>query len=154
MLSDRIVFNTTHFGLFTVIARFPTPTQSVIVNPSKRDQNPIELTLSEVSNAKVVIPPSSIKSKSETEIRLSADFDHPLFCEESVDASACITLEPHGLQLKDKIPVVIPIPDYDQITEIYSEAKLQFLQSNDPLDSGSVNLTVIPEEQYEIKKRR
>ena len=152
VLHDRIVFNTTHFSLFTVIARLPTPTQSVMVNPSEQDQNPIELTLSEVSNLKVVIPPSSIKSESETEIKITADFDHPLFCEESTDASACITLEPHGLQFKEKIPVVIPIPDYARMTETYSEAKLQFLQSNDSLDSTSVNWTVIPEGEYEIKR--
>ena len=153
VLPDRIVFNTTHFSLFTVIARLPTPTSSITVTRNKEDQKPVELTISEVSNVKVVIPPSSIKSESaETEVKIIANFDHPSLCDESVDATACITLEPHGLEFKERIPIRISIPDYAQITKMYSNAKLQFLHSNDPLDSESANWMVIPEGEYEIVK--
>ena len=150
---DRIVFNTTHFSLFTVIACLPTPTNSITVTRNKEYQEPVELTLSKVSNVKVVIPPSSIKSESaEMEVKITASFDHPSLCDESVDATACITLEPHGLDFKERIPIRIPIPDYAQITEMYSDAKLQFLHSSDPLDSKSANWMVIPEGEYEIVK--
>jgi hypothetical protein len=153
VLQDRIVFNTTHFSLFTVIARLPTPTNSITVTRHKKDQEPIELTLSEVSNVKVVIPPSSIKRESaETEVKITANFDHPSLCNESADATACITLEPHGLEFNERIPIRIPIPDYAQIVETYSDAKLQFLHSNDPLDSECANWVTIPEGEYEIIK--
>ena len=149
VLQDRIVFNTTQFSLFTVIARLPIPTSSITVTRNKD----VELTLSEVSNVKVVIPPSSIKSESaETEVKITANFDHPSLCDESVDATACITLEPHGLEFNQRIPIRIPIPDYAQITKMYSDAKLQFLHSNDRLDSKSANWMVIPEGEYEIVK--
>ena len=153
VLQDRIVFNTTHFSLFTVIACLPTPTNSITITRHKEDQELFELTLSEVSNVKVVIPPSSIKSESaETEVKITANFDHPSLCDESVDATACITLEPHGLEFNQRIPIRIPIPDYAQITKMYSDAKLQFLHSNDRLDSKSANWMVIPEGEYEIVK--
>ena len=152
VLHDRIVFNTRHFGLFTVITRFPTPTASVKVVPNKKDQKPVELTLLEVPNLKVVIPPSSIKSTSEMELKVSANFDHPIFCDEAVDASACIILGPHGVQFKERILIKIPLPGYAQITGMYSNAKLKFLHSNDPLDSESVNWSVIPDDEYQIVK--
>ena len=147
VLQDRIVFNTTQFCLFTAIARLPTPINSITVTQNKEDQETIELTLSKVSNVKVVIPPSSIKSESaEIKVKITANFDHPSLCDESVDATACITLEPHGLEFKERIPIRIPIPDYAQIIDTYSNAKLQFLHSNDPLDSESANWMVIPED--------
>ena len=150
VLQDRIVFNTTQFCLFTVIARLPIPTNSITVTQNK-DQEPVELTLSEVSNVKVVISPSSIKSESaEMEVKITANFDHPSLCDESVDATACITLEPHSLEFKERIPIRIPIPDYAQIIDTYSNAKLQFLHSNDPLDSESANWVVIPEDHPSI----
>ena len=153
VLQDRIVFNTTHFSLFTVIARLPTPTNSVTVTQDEEDQEPIELTLSEVSNVKVVIPPCSIKSESvETEIKITANFDHPSLCDESFDATACITLEPHGLEFKERMSIRIPIPDYAQIRETYSNAKLQFLHSNDSLDSKCASWIIIPEGEYETVK--
>ena len=153
VLQDRIVFNTTHFSLFTVIARLPTPTNSITITRHKEDQEPFELTLPEMSSIKVVIPPSSIKSESaETEVKITANFDHPSLCDESVDATACITLEPHGLEFNQRIPIRIPIPDYAQITKMYSDAKLQFLHSNDRLDSKSANWMIIPEGEYEIVK--
>ena len=152
VLQDRIVFNTTQFCLFTVIARLPTPTNSITVTQSK-DQEPVELTLSEVSNVKVVIPPSSIKSESaEMKVKITANFDHPSLCDESVDATACITLEPHGLEFKERIPIRIPIPDYAQITEMYSNAKLQFVRSSDSLDSECATWMIIPEDERDIVK--
>ena len=152
VLHDRIVFNTTHFSLFTIVARLPTPTKSVKITPSITVQAPVELTLPEVSEFKVVIPPSSIESTSDIDIKVTANVDHPLLCEESADASACITLEPHGLQFKEKIPITLPIPDYDQITEMYSKAKLQFLYSSDDLDSTSIHWNIIPDGEYKIIK--
>ncbi len=149
VLQDRIVFNTTHSGLFTVVTRLPSPTKSVKINLSRKAQEPIKLTLLEVPNLKVVIPPSSFESESETELKITANFDHPSLCEESIDATACITLEPYGLQFKEKIPITIPIPDYAQITEMYSNAKLQFLHSTSPVDSTSVTWE---ESEYEIIK--
>ena len=154
VLNDRIVFNTTHFSLFTVIARLPSPSRSVMVTNSTPHQNPIELTLFEVSNLKVVIPPSNIKFvQSETKFEITAYFDHPSLCEESVDATACITLEPHGLQFKEKIPIMIPIPDYAQITKMYNEAKLQFLYSNTTLGGTSISWSIVPESDYKIEKQ-
>ena len=179
VFQDRIVFNTTHVGLFTVITRLPTTvTNSIKVTPNRKAQEQIELTLQEVPNLKVVIYPSSIRTDSEAEIKMIANFDHHSFSTRydvtkldatkldateldatELDATACITLEPHGLEVEEsnKIQVELPIPEYAKITTMCNDARLQFLYLNDPLDidrESAQPWTDIPENECKIVTTR
>ena len=137
VLEDRIRFKTTHFGYFSVIARFSPPTATVMVNPNVCDTvRQVQLTVPELPGFKVEIPPKSVQSATEVKATLhyddsevcNSDFNHPL-------ASACVHLEPHGMQFSEKILVQIPIPGYSRITSANPNAIPQLLYSTTGLSS-------------------
>lgn len=129
MLEDRIVFNTAEFGLFTVVAQFAFPSECLIINSSNmKHQKHDELTVPELPGFKVKFPPNSVKNA--TEVKATVYYNDPLFSikKEGFDcslASACVYLEPHEFHFPDKIPISIPIPDYDTILEKYPNIQVQ-----------------------------
>lgn len=138
LLDDRVVFKTTHFSYFAVIARFPLPLASVSVMPDdSHDSKPVELIVSELPGFKVEIPPTSVQSI--TEITATVYYDDPeLYGNDDLHhtlATACVVLEPHGIQFANRIPITMPIPNYAKIIKEHPDIKLQLWCSPCPRDT-------------------
>ena len=127
MLEDHIVLKTYTLGLFAVLARFPYPSSSVSFKPDSNQ----ELTVPELKGFKIELPSHSLPSESAEaveEIKATVYYSDPQYSpeiEEHSLASACVDIEPHGLEFTESIPVTLPIPDYAKIKEEEPEAALE-----------------------------
>ena len=128
VLKDRIRFKTTHFSYFTVIARFPPPTASLVIDPTLADSMHQEITIQELPGFKVEIPNGSVETVVEVKATLLYLDDDSEMYNESTDlqlATACVQLQPHGQLFAKKIAVEIPIPGYSEIVKENPDASLQ-----------------------------
>ena len=149
MLEDRIVFKTTHFGYFTVIAHFSLPTSSVTVKP--KVSQPTQLMIQELPGFKVEIPPTSVYS--ETKITATVHYDDLNLCgnlSNSSPASACVMLEPHNAQFEDRIMITMPIPNYNQIKRKYPNIKLEMWHTDNRKKGAPVKLKLVEESSITI----
>ena len=154
MLKDRICieFKATHwhFNIFTVVARFPSPTADILVDPNISDpKGQVQLTVSELPGFKVQIPLNSVQSV--TKIKATLHYGDPEVCKDNVYqplASACVQLEPHGQQFKKKVLVQIPILGYIEIIKENPDAKLQLWYTSGSVDAsnGSLGDWILDEE--------
>ena len=119
------MFKATNFSLFAVAARFSYPSSSISI---KADSNQ-ELTVPELKGFKLEVPSHSVPQKSAEsveEIKATIYYSDPQYSPESEElASACVDIEPHGLEFTKNIPVSLPIPDYAKITKEEPEAALE-----------------------------
>ena len=123
--NDHIWFKTTHFSLFTVIARIPFPSASEEIQDS---EGYVELTIPELPKFSVTVPPASIQSHTEVVVKATAYFDdHVVSAKRDGHtlASSCVALEPHGHKFCKPVAITLPIPDFAKVTETYPVAKLQ-----------------------------
>ena len=144
MLEDRVVFKTTHFGYFTVIARFSLPTASITVKPKVSQQ--AQLMIQELPGFKMEIPSTSVRSK--TKITATVHYsDQSLYGNQSnySPASACVVLEPHNTQFEDRIMITMPIPNYDQIKRDYPNIMLELWHTDNTKIDAPVKLMVADE---------
>ena len=128
VFDDRILFQSTHFSLFTVIARMSFPSASVSVEEIQDSASPLELTIPELPEFSVSVPPTSVKTHGEIVVKATAYFnDHIVSakCDGHTLASACIELEPHGQEFSKQVTITLPIPDYALVAEMHPVAKLQ-----------------------------
>ena len=149
MLEDRVVFKTTHFGYFTTIARFSLPTASVTVEP--KVSQPAQLMIQELPGFKMVIPPTSVQSK--TEITATVHYEDPTLCGDQSNhspASACVMLEPHNVQFEDRITITMPIPNYSQIKRNYSNIKLELWHTDNTKEGAPIKLKLAEESSITI----
>lgn len=127
ILDDRVVFKTTHFSYFTVIARFPLPSATVSLEPDNSPQSQsAELIVPELPGFKVEIPSTSVETA--TDITATVYYDDPeLYVENDQHslATSCVALEPHNIHFNQKIPITMPIPNYAEIIREHPEIKLQ-----------------------------
>ena len=127
MLEDHIMLKTTTLGLFAVVARFPYPSSSISIKPDTNQ----ELTVPELKGFKMELPSHSLPPESAEaveEIKATVYYSDPQYSPESEEhslASACVDIEPHGLEFTKSIPVSLPIPDYAKIKEEEPEAALE-----------------------------
>ena len=127
MLEDHIVLKTNTLGLFAVLARFSYPSSSLSIKPDS-DQ---ELIVPELKGFKIQLPSHSLPPESAEaveEIKATVYYSDPQYSPENEEhslASACVDIEPHGLEFTESIPVTLPIPDYAKIKEEEPEAALE-----------------------------
>ena len=143
MIEGQIRFKTTHFNNFVVIARFPPPTTSIVIDSMLADSVNL-LTVPELPGFKVEIPPGSVKLKTAIEIKATLYYDDLEMCNKSNDlplASACVQLaiEPPNQQFTKKIPVQIPIPGYSVIVKANPHATLQLWYTPTSPEGSSAN---------------
>ena len=149
MLEDRVMFKTTHFGYFTMIARFSLPTTSVTVEP--KVSQPAQLMIQELPGFKIIIPPTSVQSK--IEITATVQYEDLSLCGDQSNhspASACVMLEPHNAQFEDKIMITIPIPNYGQIKRNYPNIKLELWHTDNTKKGAPVKLKLAEESSITI----
>ena len=131
MIDDRVVFDTTHFSYFAVIAQFSLPSATVTINPDDGHQSqPVKLTISQLPGFKVEIPPTCVQSS--TDVTATVHYDDPkLFnSNDRVSlATPCVALEPHNTHFTGRISITIPIPNYVEIIKENPDIKLQLWYS-------------------------
>ena len=130
MLKDRVVFKTTHFSYFVVIARFPLPSARVTIEPGMNQ--PAEIKIPELPGFKVEIPPTSIRSTTEITATIHYD-DYKLYNGHISNhslATTCVALEPHNTHFVEQIPITIPIPNYSEIIKEYPGIRLELWHAN------------------------
>ena len=131
MFEDRIRLRTKYYEYFTTIIRFSPPTVSAIVDPNVSDtESQVEITIPELPGFKVQIPLKSVKHS--TEVKATLYYDETEMCKDSneVIATACIELEPHGIQFTEDISIQVPIPSYSKIITAHPDARLELLYSS------------------------
>lgn len=144
VLKDRVMFEVTHFSLFTVISRKPHPSstvkvKSMINNPDQRTTF-MELTVPELPGFKVEISPSNMNTDEDIDFTATVHYDSPVRCNNDSEdgecfASSCIELEPHGITFSKDVCVSIPIPNYIKVKERQPDAQLQIWHANKQTDA-------------------
>ena len=148
-LEDRIAFKTTIFGNVTVIAQFPSPTASILVDPkASACDTIIELAVPEVPQFSLKIPSKSLPSASQVRATLHS----PEFGDGAKDspASVCVELEPHGQVFTQNLSLQIPVPGYSRIMKADPNAKLYLIYC----PSASFNertMKLLSEESMKLK---
>lgn len=124
IFEDCVMFATFHFSLFAIVACFPYPSSSVEVGPGVGGI----LLVPELPSFSVRVPTDSIRpSSGSIHIRGTV-----YYCDKSyrasdrlAPASACIGVEPHGLEFFNAVQISVPIPDYTAIKLHFPDAKLE-----------------------------
>ena len=119
---DCVTFSTTHFSLFAVVSVLPYPFAKAEINP---DEGGI-LTVPELPGFELYIPPGSI----DIPVTLQATVYYANHTESDIDgnlslATACVGLEPHGMEFTTPVCVSIPVPDFASIKASFQDAQLQ-----------------------------
>ncbi len=149
IFNDRVLFTTTHFSLFTVMAAvFSYPSQSILVSPNEYNL----LEVQEIEGLKIEFPPSSVHSPSH--ISATAYFTDSSFTPvgpELSPATVCIGVEPHGLQFDLPVRVSLPLPHYTDIKHLLPNATLQLYHaSHHNTYNGQIKWELVENKQYTI----
>ena len=135
---DCITFSTTHFSLFAAVSVLPYPSTKADIN----NEGGI-LTLPELPGFKVHVPPDSV---SDIPITVQATVyyaDHIKSDHNLSLATACVGLEPHGMEFRTPILVSIPIPDFAAINTSFQDAQLQ-LWTSPYIDEHTLHWEQVP----------
>ncbi len=121
IFENHIMFTTSHFSFFAVVASFPYPSSSIRVGPNIGG----DLLIPELPLFSLHIPDNSLAQS----ITIKGTV---YYCDSAYRppndyalASACVGLEPHGTEFNNPVIVRVPIPDYRRIRAHYPDAKLE-----------------------------
>lgn len=122
IFQNCVTFSTQHFSFFAVIGSIPYPSTLLPITPS----NGGLLEILDLPGFKITIPPNSISSPNTVKATIYfADEPYAIDDSQKSLASACVGIEPHGLQFESPVTISIPIPDYVEIKESFPNASLQ-----------------------------
>ena len=135
IFSDCVMFKTFHFSLFAVLASFPYPSLSLDVRPGIGG----DLLIPELPGFALHIPNDCVQSLSEQVTVKGTVY----YCDRQyrvsdhcTPASACIGIEPHGMEFDRHVEITIPIPDYTAIKSHCPDAKLELWCSQECLQDS------------------
>ena len=142
-----VTFSTTHFSLFAVISVLPYPFAKTEINP---DDGGI-LTVPELPGFEIYVPPGSIDIPTTMQATVyyantESDIDDSLSL-----ATACVGLEPHGMEFTTPVCVSIPVPDFASITTSFQDAQLQ-LWCSPYIDEHSFHWEHIPNANISVQE--
>lgn len=121
MFQDHIVFKTTHFSLFAVLAVLPYPSASKTISP---DYGGL-LIVPELPGFEVNLPPTLSDTLTVTATVYYDDAPYVIEDDGKTLASPCVGLEPHGAAFDAPVSISLPIPNYKEITAKFPNAKLE-----------------------------
>lgn len=124
IFEDCVMFKTSHFSLFAVVASYPYPSSSVEVRHGVGG----ELLIPELPGFSLHVSNNCIEALSGVvQIRATTYYcDHLYRASDNLAmASACIGIEPHGMEFNYPVQITIPIPDYTDIISCFPEARLE-----------------------------
>ena len=143
---DCITFSTTHFSLFAAVSVLPYPSTKADLN----NEGGI-LTLPELPGFKVHVPPDSV---SDIPITVQATVyyaDHIKSDHNLSLATACVGLEPHGMEFRTPVLVSIPIPDFAAIKTSFQDAQLQ-LWTSPYIDEYTLHWEQVPNAHISVQE--
>ena len=123
IFEDRIMFSTHHFSLFAGIISYPYPSASCTVQPNMS----ADLSIPELPGFNLHIPSGSIGNQGgAVDIKGTAYYCDRSYrvSNDNAPASACIGIEPHGMEFDCPVQVSIPIPHYAEIKARFPELVL------------------------------
>ena len=130
---NHVLFSTSHFSLFSVILVLSYPSSSLTVRPNVGGT----LLVPELPGFQLHIPNRSVHHLSKPVTVTSTVH----FCDKTYNASdaqapasACIKLEPHGLQFGFPVEVSVPLPDYAAISRHFPDVRIGLWMSERPAD--------------------
>lgn len=137
IFAECVMFEVSHFSLFAVVATFPYPSLSVDVRPGVGGA----LLIPELPGFSLHIPNESVQSlKDKVSVKVTVFYcDQPyrVSHNNSAPASACIGMEPHGMEFDSPVEIAIPIPDCTTIVSQFPEARLELWCSREAGPDGS-----------------
>jgi len=155
-----VLFSTSHFSLFSVILVLSYPSSSLTVKPNVGGT----LFVPELPGFQLHIPNRSVHHLSEP-VTITSTVH---FCDKTYNASdaqapasACIKLEPHGLQFGFPVEVSVPIPDYAVVSRHFPEVKIELWTSersgepciDTPVSWQLLNHTDVLLEGFDVKNK-
>ena len=148
IFQDCVMFTTTHFSLFAVVASVSYPTKSIVISPN--DEN--LLVIQELPGFRIQIPQYSVSIP--MIINATAYYSDPPYAIEALQASpasTCIGVEPHGIQFETPVVVSMPIPHFNEIKEKLPNANLQlYYSSNGETEGNSFKWEPFQDQHYEL----
>ena len=111
IFSNCIKLTTDHFSLFAVVLHQPYPSATVKADP----QSGACITVPDFPGLSVAIPPGALHEPVSLKTVVYYGDEPYHTCSGDALASACVGLEPHGLQFSKPVDIAVPIPDYELI---------------------------------------
>jgi hypothetical protein len=128
IFEDRVMFETFHFSLFALAARYPYPSSSIELRSGVGG----DLLVPELPGFRIHIPSNSVNLSIGSVCIRSTVY----YCDKSyrvsnslTPASACIGMEPHGMGFDSPVQISIPIPHYTAIAMRNPGARLELWYS-------------------------
>lgn len=148
IFNDCVMFTTTHFSMFTVIASTTFPSKSIIVSPNA--YNLFEM--QEIEGFKMEIPPKCVLSPIEVSTTVYyTDSNYTPASPEHSPATACIGVEPHCVQFHHPVKVSIPLPHYNEIKQLLPNATIKLYHApHHNTYNGKLKWELAENKQYEI----
>ena len=150
---DCITLTTTHFSLFAVIVHFPYPSVSVEVSPVTG----ANISLPQLPGLKISVPPGALPGDFPVTLKTTVYYaDNPLPAyhereEQPGLASACIGLEPHGLQFSKPVSVCLPVQDFRVISSVHGGVlalwSAKYKGASSPLEWEKVDIPFVVREE-------
>lgn len=113
IFNNCIKLTTDHFSLFAVVLYQPYPSTTVEADP----ESGACITVPDFPGLSVAVPPGALQEP--VSLRTVVYYgDEPYHsCSGAALASACVGLEPHGLQFSKPVDISVPIPDCELICD-------------------------------------
>ena len=147
VFQDCITFSTTHFSLFAAVSVLPYPSTKADIN----NEGGI-LTLPELSGFKVHVPPDSVHTDIPITVQATVYYADHIKSDHNLSlATACVGLEPHGMEFRTPILVSIPIPDFAAIKTSFQDAQLQ-LWTSPYIDEYTLHWEQVPNAHISVQE--
>ena len=118
---DCVVISTTHFSLFAVASFLDYPSVEQFISPQVGGL----LKTEHLPGFQLVVPPNSTQEAELFKATVFYASEPYHYDEEMALGSACIALEPHGLNMCKHVTISLPIPDSQAILGAFPNAQLK-----------------------------
>ncbi len=148
MFKDRVMFTTTHFSLFAVLASIPYPSKSIVASPSEYNL----LEIQEIEGLRIEFPPNSVASPTRVDATVYyADAPYAIENSELSPATVCLGVEPHGLLFNCPVKVSVPVPHFSEIKQLLPDASIQLYHApHNSTDNGQLKWELAQNQYHEI----
>ena len=144
---DCITFSTTHFSLFAAVSVLPYPSTKADIN----NEGGI-LTLPELPGFKVHFPPDSVHTDIPITVQATVYYADHIKSDHNLSlATACVGLEPHGMEFRTPVLVSIPIPDFAAIKTSFQDTRLQ-LWTSSYIDEYTLHWEHVPNAHISVQE--
>ncbi len=148
MFKDCVMFTTTHFSLFAVLASIPYPSKSIVALPNEYNL----LEIQEIEGLRIEFLPNSVASPTRVDATVYyTDLPYAIANSELSPATACLGVEPHGLLFNRPVRVSVPVPHFTKIKQLFPAASIQLYHApHNNTGNGQLKWKLAENQYYEI----